>query len=85
MFVLVNKKTGLILKAKVRDTSDGDFCNDVSYTLNEEKGMPFLALTEEQAKKVLRENSQWYNSTAEYPCHGSLNMKNYEAKELIYK
>lgn len=84
MFVLVNKKTGAILKAKVKDTSNGDFCNEISYTLNEDKGMPFLALTKEQAKKVLKEDSHWYNSTEIHPCHGSICPSDYEVKELIF-
>lgn len=84
MFVLVNKKTGVILRAEARDTSRNDECNNMSFTLNEKVGMPFLALTKDQAEKVLNKDSRWYNSSEAHPCHGSIKADEYEIKELAY-
>lgn len=84
MFILVNKKTGVILRAQARDTSQNDSCNNMSFTLNEKTGMPFLALTKEQAEKVLSKDSCWFNSSETYPCHGSIKVDEYEIKELAY-
>lgn len=84
MFVLVNKKTGVILRAEARDASRNDFCNNMSFTLNEKTGMPFLALTKEQAEKVLKNDSCWFFSSEAHPCHGSIKVNEYEVKELAY-
>lgn len=84
MFVLVNKKTSVILRAEARDTSRNDECNNMSFTLNEKVGMPFLALTKDQAEKVLNNDSRWYNSSEAHPCHGGIKVDEYEIKELAY-
>lgn len=41
MFVLVNKKTGVVLRAEARDTSRNDECNNMSFTLNEKNRYAF--------------------------------------------
>lgn len=84
LYVLKNKKTGMILRCEVKDTSGGEYCGNVSYTLNEKKGMIFIATSEIQAREVLRRDSEWYNSSSEHPCHGSTNINDIEIKKLIY-
>lgn len=38
LYVLINKKNGVIMRMEARDTSDGEYSGNVSYTLNESKG-----------------------------------------------
>lgn len=83
-YILKSKKTGAILKCEVKDTSGGEYCGNVSYTLNEKKGMMFIANSENQAKEVLRRDSEWYNSSAEHPCHGSISINDIEIVKLVY-
>lgn len=84
LYVLINKKNGVIMRMEARDTSDGEYSGNVSYTLNESKGAFFVAESEAQAKKVIRQDSHWYNSSSEHPCHGNVKVSELEVKELVY-
>lgn len=80
LYILQNKKTGLILKCEVKCHSDRDDCNEMSYTLNEKKGFLFVSDSKENIEKVLSGDVDWYNSSPECPCIGNIKVSDLEVK-----
>lgn len=85
-FGLRHKITGKLALLHAQDNDSGDYCGESRYTLNEDESWCERLYEAEDPRKAalaLAINTPWYNSTAENPGWGTVDVTQYEVVEIV--